>query len=362
MREDVDSVQLVSPADGGVTEDFLTASLCWHYPMRPGGVVNGVAYPYLNYPKVRLQVSAHPEHAARARFTTGSPRLGADAADATRYRNPREGAHWLHEQPVPYAGHEPLSPWYDVRSYRALHLPTFEEARDHLPVPVYDGHPEVLEAYWYCWKTLLHHWYFEPESPDHQAVANICGTKPWGPWGSTMVWDTAFILHFARYGHQAYPFVTALDNCYARQHENGFICRESDKDNREVYVWFPVNPPLFAWAEWQYYRISGDRERLARVFLPIVKHYEWWMTYQRRASGVYWTDPMQEADDSPRNALVHAAVSATSYQALTALCLSHLAADRGHRPAGARAGPAAPAAGPRLVLPPQRRAEPVRGQ
>ena len=60
-----------------------------------------------------------------------------------------------------------------------------------------------------------------------------------------MVWDTAFMLHFARYAHRAYPMITVFDNCYARQHENGFICRESDSQNREVYAGYPVNPASF---------------------------------------------------------------------------------------------------------------------
>ena len=242
-----------------------------------------------------------------------------------RYRNPREGSHWLGLKPVEFTETEPLSPWFERKSYVGPPLPRFEDIKGSFPVPVWDGHPEALEAYWYCWKTLLGVWYFAPDAPNHQAVANICGIKLWGPWGSTMVFDTAFILHFARYGSGAWPFVTALDNCYARQHENGFICRETDKNNREVYVIFPVNPPLFAWAEWEWYRVTGDRERLRQVFLPIVKQYEWFMTYQRRADGLYWTAGFQEADDSPRNALMHRAVSATSYQALAARHLAMIA-------------------------------------
>ncbi len=263
--------------------------------------------------------------AIRASFTTGSPRIDTTVDDRVRYRNPREGAHWLGMKPVEHAEDEPLSPWYERKSYLGPRLPRFEEIKDRLPIPVYDGRPEVIEAWLYCWKTLLSVWYFAPDAPDHQAVADICGIKSWGPWGSTMVFDTAFILHFARYGGQVYPFVTALDNCYARQHENGFICRETDKNNREVYVIFPVNPPLFAWAEWEWYRSNGDRKRLEAVFLPIVKHYEWFMTYQRRANGLYWTNGAQEADDSPRNALMHYAVSATSYQALAARHLTLIA-------------------------------------
>ena len=37
-----------------------------------------------------------------------------------------------------------------------------------------------------------------------------------------------------------------------------------------------ANPPIFAWAEWEYFRFSGDRSRLSRVALPLEKHLEWW--------------------------------------------------------------------------------------
>jgi glycogen debranching enzyme len=49
------------------------------------------------------------------------------------------------------------------------------------------------------------------------------------------------------------------------------------------------------------------------------------MTYQRRPNGLYWTNGAQEADDSPRNAIMHYAVSATSYQALAAFYLGRIA-------------------------------------
>jgi hypothetical protein len=371
VASNADALQIVSPSDGEDLDSFLTVILRWRYPMRATRRVNGVDYPYFCYVGVSLRLSSRPDlrdpivdailpedrtsyrlallpettyywqltpldeggerpaGAVRACFRTGTPQIDLTTDDDIRYRNPREGSHWLHLKPVEYDETEPLSPWYEIKSYRGQPLPRFERIKEALPVPVYDGYPEVLDAYWYCWKTLFESWYYEPESPDHQAVSNLCGIKSWGGWGSTMVWDTAFILHFARYGHQAYPFITALDNCYARQHENGFICRETDKDNHEVYVWFPVNPPLFAWAEWEYYRISGDKERLARVVLPIVKHYEWWMRYQRRANGVYWTGAFQEAGDSPRNDLIHYAVSANAYQALAAKCLSKIAHEIG---------------------------------
>ncbi len=261
------------------------------------------------------------------RFHTGVPVLADTADDAIRYRNPRVGAHWVGETVVAPVAREPLSPWFDRKSYLGPPAPAFDASvKSRLPEPILEDGEALVNLYWYCWRTFFDVWFFSPTADDHQAVANLIGFREWGSWGSTMVWDTCFMLHFARYGQAAYPFITGLDNCYARQHENGFICRESDAQNREVYFAYPVNPPLFAWTEWQYFQISGDLERLRRVLTPVVKHYAWWMTYQRRANGLYWNTGIGEGmDDSPRNSLAFYTMSAAAEQALAALALSRMA-------------------------------------
>ncbi len=261
-------------------------------------------------------------------FHTCAPTIDDTDDDRVRYKNPRIGAHWevsKDKAVVPFGVTEALAPWYSQKSYLAGPPPKFDEIQSRLPVPVLESEDVLLDIYWYCWKTFFDMWLFSPTAPDHQAVANLLGARAWGAWGSTVVWDMAFMLHFGRYANLAYPFITAFDNCYARQHDNGFIARESDSQNREVYALFPLNPPLFSWVEWEYFQISNDLERLRRTLLPIVKHYEWYMKYQRHVSGLYWTDGFNEADDSPRNDLMYYAASATSYQALAALYLAKIA-------------------------------------
>lgn len=362
-------VQIIAPTNGQTLDAFLGTVLRWQYPQRPRSVA---PFPFLD---MNLQLADNPEFQgcvldlnvddhqnscavvlvpdkkyywrltpveivsgmkkyftslrAQAAFTTGKPQNRFDADDSQRYKNPRAGAHWQYLTPVVPLENEPLSPWYSVKAYKAMPPSAFAEIKGRLPVPVWEGHPQALDAYWYCWQTLLRVWIFPPEAPDHEAVADLLGYRNWGPWGSTMVFDSCFILHFSRFGAQAWPFITCLDNCYARQHENGFICRESDRENREVYATYPVNPPLFAWAEWEWYRLSSDKERLRRVLAPIVKHYEWWMRYQRRESGLYWTQGVNEADDSPRNDLMYCSVSSSSYQALAALYIAKIARETG---------------------------------
>jgi hypothetical protein len=225
----------------------------------------------------------------RGTFTTGAIRLLQDALPEEKYKNPRKGARYSPYKAMPFAAEEPLSPWYEVKRYAMAPPPRFDAIKDQLPHPVLDGHADALETYWYCWETFVDEWNYAPAHAGNQAIANINGCFDWAGWGSSQVWDSFCMMHYARYGHQAYPFITQYDNVYARQHENGFICQESDNDNREVYACDPaLCPYLIAWAELDYYQVSGDMQRLRRVFMPLVKNYEWFMTYMRHEpDGIY---------------------------------------------------------------------------
>jgi hypothetical protein len=222
---------------------------------------------------------------------------------------------------------EPLSPWYGVKRYTMAPPPKFAEIKDRLPQPLFDGHPDVLETYWYSWKTFVDEWNYAPTHSDHQAVANINGCFDWSGWGSSQVWDSFCMMHYARYGHHAYPFITQFDNAYARQHENGFICQESDNDNREVYACDPaLTPYLIGWAEWDYYQVSGDRERLQRILMPLVKNYEWFMTYMRYGpDGIYGFNTRATRDTCSTDGF-DLPMQATAYRAAETLGMTRIAA------------------------------------
>lgn len=257
-------------------------------------------------------------------FKTPKPVLQEITDNNVLFAGMRPNAHFVNMESVPSDPNAPLSPWFEKKTYDGIPPPTFEQVKDRLPKPIWDGHQDAIDMYWYAWQTLFGTWLYAP-AQGHSAVANLVGMPTWAGWGSTMVLDTAFILQFARYGDAAYPFITSLDNCYARQHESGFICRETENHNEEVSSSWPVNPPLLAWSEWSYYEVTGDVERLREVFLPLVKQYEWYMLYQRRMEGGYWTIGVNEADDSPRIPLAHEYISTTCTQAYSAEILAKIA-------------------------------------
>lgn len=370
VKDSDDSLKAVGSGKNQILGGCLTATIEWQYPIREKVLIDGREYYWWNYRGVTLKVVSQEdsqpivnvdlpcdmtcwrfpvlpthkyswelipkddeglrlEYRVQGWFVTGKLHIDETTDSSVRYKNPRQGSYFVHMRPMKFDAYEPLSPWYEVKSFRSFPPPRFEEIKDKLPKPLLDSQPDVLDVYWYSWKTFIDRWNFAPEAPDHQAVANVNGTRSWGPWGSSQVWDSTFMMFWAKYGHQAYPFINQYDNAYARQHENGFICRESDSNNREVYSSNPVCCPfLLGWIEWKCFQVSGDIDRLKRVFLPIVKNYEWWMTYmKRKKDGLYWMQGLTKLERQrfPGDDSANYSVGLTSMRAAEALALARIA-------------------------------------
>ena len=73
----------------------------------------------------------------------------------------------------------------------------------------------------------------------------------------TWIWDTCFMALFCRYAPDVFPGVESLMNFYAPM---------LDGTPSALKVHIPDNPPLFAWAEWMNYRMTGDRKRIDLIF------------------------------------------------------------------------------------------------
>jgi hypothetical protein len=167
-------------------------------------------------------------------------------------------------------------------------LPTWERVRALLPEPFWDGHPTAIDCFFKAW-TLAFANLRRPEAASGfvarfiDPAFNDC----------VFMWDSCFMTLFGRYGARAFPFVRTLDNFYAKQHPDGFICREIGRalgDDR-VPRFDPAStgPNVMAWAEWEHYRNFGDRERLGRVFPVLRAYHQWLRAYRTWPDGSYWS-------------------------------------------------------------------------
>lgn len=163
----------------------------------------------------------------------------------------------------------------------------FSRARELLPEPVLPGWDGWTEMYWRAWELI----WPRLRRPRYKSgcVANYLGSAA---DDRLDMWESAFGVQFGLYGRRAFNFMGALDNFYARQHPDGFICREIRADGSEGYLPFDPNstgPNIFAWAEWRYYRGTGDDSRLPAVFWPLMAYHRWLRRHRTWPSKLYWT-------------------------------------------------------------------------
>ena len=167
-------------------------------------------------------------------------------------------------------------------------LPTFEEVKDRLPKPVWDGHPEHINCYWRAWQLAFQN--LKHPAPETGFAANYIDTAF---NGCTFMWDSVFMLMFGKYADRLFKFQETLDNFYAKQHRDGFICREIEedtgKDRFTRHDPSATGPDVMAWCEWEYYLNFGDKERLSKVFAPLMAYHRWMAEHHTWPDGTYFS-------------------------------------------------------------------------
>ena len=122
-----------------------------------------------------------------------------------------------------------------------------------------------MACYWRAWELAFGN--LKQPTPENDFAANYCDTAF---NGNLFMWDSAFVTCFGSYGRRAFNFQRTLDTFYRKQHPDGFICREiSETDGQDTFHRFDpssTGPNVLAWAEWNYFLKSGDRQRLEKVF------------------------------------------------------------------------------------------------
>jgi hypothetical protein len=227
--------------------------------------------------------------------------------------------------------------YFSKKRYGPEALPAFAATRDKLPAPIFDEDPDYVRCYWKAWELAFRNFHepaqgsgFVSQFIDAAFNQNI------------FLWDTCFMTMFCNYAHPYVPGIGSLDNFYIKQHEDGEICREINRTtgvdfepwvNRDneplfsrwgytldtgykrvnvVYAGRPVptpnpkltldalNHPIFAWAELESFRLTGDKDRLRLVWEPLVRYYGALQKCLRQGNGLYLTD-WASMDNSTRN-------------------------------------------------------------
>lgn len=159
------------------------------------------------------------------------------------------------------------------------------------PELVLPQHPDWEKLYRKAWKLNWQNMVTSTALPAHFGYNDYPDNK------LNYVWDACFHSLYQRYGSVSGAFLgmAVLDNFYAQQAESGYILRHyhwptygsGGRASKEVPRMSDVNPPLFAWAEWNYFQISADTARLRNVLPKLVKYYGFIEDYLRTTSGKY---------------------------------------------------------------------------
>jgi len=209
------------------------------------------------------------------------------------------------------------------------------EVIDKLPLPVMDNHPQWINLYYATWKYM-----YGKITKGNTANRFVPSYIDEGFNENIYQWDSSFMAAYAIYGPDVFPAMPTLDNFYNHQAEDGYICRTYNETTGNATDLNAINPPLFAWMEYRYYKLSGDSGRLSRV-LPVLDKYFTWLKnklhttknsvksdylyfYNKTDKPADWASGM---DDSPRGEYIKegAWIDLSSQQALAAFYISKLA-------------------------------------
>jgi len=139
---------------------------------------------------------------------------------------------------------------------------------DTMPQPYIESHPEWIDLYNYAWKIAAGN---IRECNGIRYMDCAWDTSRNFQW----VWDTCFMTLYARYSNGKFPGITSLDNFYTYQREDGFIAMTYDLNTGKTVYGERINPPLFAWCEWEYFKTTGDYSRFSTVVPKIEKLMDW---------------------------------------------------------------------------------------
>jgi len=220
-----------------------------------------------------------------------------------------------------------LGKYFPKKKYIPQPLPTFENTKAKLPIPIFDEDPNYVKCYWKVWQLAFKS--FKQPKPGSPFVSNYID-EAFNP--NLFLWDTAFMTMFCNYANPYIPGIQSLDNFYCTQLEDGEIVREVDEADGQPSHFgtsqpgtpHSLNHPILAWAEVESYKITGDKKRLEMVYEPLVKYFYAYEKIKEPKSGLYLVS-WASMDNSPRLGTTLCAIDTSSEVVLFARNLSVIA-------------------------------------
>ncbi len=224
---------------------------------------------------------------------------------------------------------------FRTRAPEQAPLPSYADVCGRLPQPFWDGHAQTIACHDRAWAIAFGN--LRQPQPGSGLIANFIDTAF---NGCTFMWDSAFMMMFAKYAGDTFCFQHTLDNFYARQHKDGFICREISEAAPGGDQFFrhdpsSTGPNVLPWSEWAYFEATGDDSRLAEVFDPLMGYHRWLQKNRTWRDGSYWStgwgcgmdnQPRQQPGSSPEFSHGHMVwADATMQQLLSADILIRMA-------------------------------------
>jgi len=196
------------------------------------------------------------------------------------------------------------SPFYERNTYiNSKPIKTevsYEEAKDKLPKPFWSGHEDNIKAYDYSWKVGFSH--IKHPTKENGFVRSFIDTSF---NGNTFMGDSSSMMSFTKYASHIIDLAGTLENFYCKQHIDGFICREIREDNGKdrFHRHDPITtgPHWLAFAEWELFKYNGNKERIAKIFDPLMGYHLWLKKFRTNPDGSYWCTGLSSTmDNQPR--------------------------------------------------------------
>lgn len=165
-----------------------------------------------------------------------------------------------------------------------------------LPTIICDEYPQYVELFNSAWNVALAN--LDSDLPEGWLPQLTCMPGS----GTIWQWDSCFMTFFASFSNGTLPAMNNLDNLYRLQRKDGYISMAYRITTEQPAFPGRINPPLYAWAEWHHYLISGDSSRFERILPILVRYYDWIKANRRWKNNLYWFEDSGSngMDNAPR--------------------------------------------------------------